>query len=329
MSASPGVAVELCSRVLAGERRGVARAITLLESQRPDHRELAIEILEGLGAHAGGAHRVGITGSPGVGKSSFIETLGLTLIAKGYRPAVLAVDPSSPVSGGSILGDKTRMEKLSREPGALIRPSPSGGVPGGVAERTREAVIVCEAAGYDVVLIETVGVGQSELAVSSMVDVFCVLLQPGAGDELQGIKRGVLELADLLLVNKSDGELVELAARTRADYERALQLLRPPSRHWMPRVVSVSARTGEGVDEFWSQVLEHRRVQESSGEWRERRSRQVRAWLWRLVEDGVRARLRRDPLLKGRLRELERSVEAGSTTPMRAARELLDKLEIR
>ncbi|MFQ5696960.1 MAG: methylmalonyl Co-A mutase-associated GTPase MeaB [Myxococcota bacterium] len=329
MSGSFEDAADLCRRVLAGERRGVARAITLLESQRPEHREQAAEILDALGAHAGGAQRVGLTGSPGVGKSSFIETLGLSLVQGGHRVAVLAVDPSSPVSGGSILGDKTRMEKLAREPRAFIRPSPSGGALGGVAERTREAVIVCEAAGYDVVLIETVGVGQSELAVSSMVDLFCVLLQPGAGDELQGIKRGVLELADLLVVNKCDGEQVELAARTRRDYEHALQLLRPPSRHWRPKVLSASAQTGEGVREFWEQVLEHRRIQEASGERRESRSRQARSWLWRLVEEGVRARFDRDPRLHERLRALEQSVGEGRVTPMRAAAELLEKLQIR
>ncbi len=246
---------EFCDGVLAGDRRSVAKTITLLESRRADHRELGQEVLARLVPHTGAARRIGITGPPGVGKSSFIETLGLELLSGGHKVAVLAVDPSSPLSGGSILGDKTRMERLAREDNAYIRPTPSGGTLGGVSYRTREAMLVCEAAGYDIVLVETVGVGQSEFEVRSMVDFFCVLLQPGAGDELQGIKKGVLELADLLVVNKADGEHRDEAERTRAEYAHALGLLRPSSEHWTPRVQLASALTGDGIDAVWQAVL--------------------------------------------------------------------------
>jgi LAO/AO transport system kinase len=310
--------------VLAGDRRSVAKTITLLESRRPEHLELGREILEALVPRSGRAIRVGITGSPGVGKSSFIEALGMRLLERGYRLAVLAVDPSSPLSGGSILGDKTRMERLAREEGAFIRPSPSGGTLGGVAQRTREVMIVCEAAGYDVVLVETVGVGQSELEVASMVDFFSVLLQPGAGDELQGIKRGLLELADTLVVSKCDGEHKQLAELTRLDYTRALHLLRPPSPSWTPRVVTASALTGDGIEPFWELVLEHRAVLEEAGELERRRRDQARAWLWRLLDDGLEAAFRTHPEVSRRLAELERAVLASRVTPIQAARELLD-----
>jgi LAO/AO transport system kinase len=237
--------------VRGGDRRAIARTITWLESTRPDQAARGQAILEQLVPYTGGAQRVGITGPPGVGKSCFIEALGLHLIGQGHKVAVLAVDPSSPVTGGSILGDKTRMERLSREQAAFIRPSPSGGSLGGVAQRTREAMLVCEAAGFDVVLVETVGIGQSEVTVASMVDFFLVLLQPGAGDELQGIKKGVLELADALLVTKADGEQAAAAERARGEHSRALELLRPQSAHWQPRVLAASAQTGEGIDAAW------------------------------------------------------------------------------
>jgi LAO/AO transport system kinase len=313
-----------CQGVLAGDRRWVAKAITLLESTRPDHRALGQQVLERLVPHAGGAMRLGITGPPGVGKSSFIEALGLQLVAQGRRVAVLAVDPSSPVSGGSILGDKTRMERLARESAAFIRPSPSGGTLGGVAHRTREALLVCEAAGNDVVLVETVGVGQSEVEVHGMVDLFAVLLQPGAGDELQGLKRGVIELADVLVVNKADGALLESAERTRADYAGALHLLRPTQDGWTPRVLAASARSGEGLAAFWETALEHRAVLQASGRLEARRREQARAWLWRLLEDGLSDAFRADPEVATRLAGLEKEVERGEQSAPHAARQLLD-----
>jgi LAO/AO transport system kinase len=324
MSPATASASEYCQGVLAGDRRSVAKTITLLESRRPDHTSLGHEILERLVVRSGNAVRVGITGSPGVGKSSFIEALGMRLLAQDCRVAVLAVDPTSPVSGGSILGDKTRMERLAREEGAFIRPSPSGGTLGGVAHRTREAMLVCEAAGYDVVLVETVGVGQSELEVASMVDFFCVLLQPGAGDELQGIKRGLLELADALVVNKWDGEQRELAARTCGDYSQALLLLRPPSRSWTPRAVTASALTGDGIDGFWEMVLEHREALSSSGDLEARRRDQALAWLWRLLDDGLQNAFRGHEQVARRLPDLERAVRSRETAPLKAARALLD-----
>ncbi len=310
--------------VRAGDRRVIAKTITLLESRRADHRELGQEVLDALVPHTGGAVRVGITGPPGVGKSSFIETLGLELVASGKRLAVLAIDPSSPVSGGSILGDKTRMERLAREPAAYIRPTPSGGMLGGVAHRTREAMLVCEAAGFDVVIVETVGVGQSEVEVHSMVDLFAVLLQPGAGDELQGIKKGILELADVLVVNKADGELRAAAERTRVDHEHALSLLSASPTGWSPRVVCASALSGEGVGDFWRLVLEHREALTKSGELERRRRVQARAWLWRLLDDGLEAALRADTRVAARLPALETEVEHSRTSAPRAARLLLE-----
>jgi LAO/AO transport system kinase len=313
-----------CEGVLAGDRRWVAKAITLLESTRPDHRELGQQVLERLVPHAGRSLRIGITGPPGVGKSSFIEALGLLLVEQGRRVAVLAVDPSSPVSGGSILGDKTRMERLARDPRAFIRPSPSGGTLGGVAHRTREALIVCEAAGHDVSIVETVGVGQSEVEVHGMVDLFTVLLQPGAGDELQGLKRGVIELADVLVVNKADGALKEQAERTRADYAAALHLLRPAQDGWTPRVLAASARTGDGLAAFWETVLEQREAMTRSGRFAARRREQTRAWLWRLLEDGLADAFRTDPEVAARLATLEKDVERGEQSAPNAARQLLE-----
>ncbi len=315
---------EFCDGVLAGDRRSVAKTITLLESQRADHRELGQEVLDRLVPSTGAARRVGITGPPGVGKSSLIETLGLRLLESGHKVAVLAVDPSSPVSGGSILGDKTRMERLSREEGAYIRPTPSGGTLGGVSHRTREAMLVCEAAGYDVVLVETVGVGQSEVEVASMVDFFCVLLQPGAGDELQGIKKGVLELADSLVVHKADGDNLAAAERTRADYTQALGLLQPSSARWTPRVLTASAKTGDGIDAFWQVVLEHHELLEANGEREARRREQARAWLWRLLRDGLDLAFREHAGMLERIAEFERDVEAQKLTAPHAARALLD-----
>ena len=310
--------------VRRGDRRLLAKTITLLESRRQDHAALGQAVLEELVAETGGAVRIGVTGTPGVGKSSFIEAFGLHLTGLGRRVAVLAVDPSSPRSGGSILGDKTRMERLAQDPRAFIRPSPSGGSLGGVAHRTRETLLLCEAAGFDVVIVETVGVGQSEVAVASMVDFFALLLQPGAGDELQGIKKGVLELADALIVNKADGELLDAARRARTAYRRGLELLRPASPNWRPPVLLVSALTGSGIEKVWETVLEHRRVLAASGELEARRREQARAWLWTLVGEGLERALREHPAVAREIPRLEAEVQERKTTPAAAARALLD-----
>ena len=307
-----------------GDRRAIARTITLLESTRPDQSTLGQAILDALVHETGGAIRVGVTGPPGVGKSTFIEALGLHLLAKKHRVAVLAVDPSSPVSGGSILGDKTRMERLAQDDRAFIRPSPSGGSLGGVAQRTREAMLVCEAAGYDVVLVETVGIGQSEIAVHSMVDFFLVLVQPGAGDELQGLKKGVLELADALVVTKADGEQRAGAERARADHARALEILRAPSPSWRPRVLIASASSGEGIPEVWAMVEEHDAAVSASGEREARRREQARAWMWNLVDLGLQDAFRSHPEVARQVPALEREVEASRITPSAAARTLLE-----
>ncbi len=327
MTRRPGAALDpaaLAQSVRAGDRRALARAITLIESTRDDHRVVARELLDLLVSASGGAIRIGITGAPGVGKSTFIEAFGLALLAMGQRVAVLAVDPSSPVTGGSILGDKTRMERLAQEPGAFIRPSPSGGSPGGVAHRTREALLVCEAAGHDVVIVETVGVGQSEVAVASMVDSFVVLLQPGAGDELQGVKKGVIELADLIVVNKADGENEKAAARTRQQYQNALDLLRGHAAGWRPRVLCASALAGSGIRQVWETIGAHRRALDASGEFAARRRRQARSWMWSLVEEGLSAMFRATPAVAAQVPGLERDVEAQQLTPAAAATRLLD-----
>jgi LAO/AO transport system kinase len=324
-AATPAESPEaLCEAVRRGDRRALARTITWLESTRPDLAARGQAILERLVGATGGARRVGITGPPGVGKSTFIEALGLFLIGRGHRVAVLAVDPSSPLTGGSILGDKTRMERLAREEAAFIRPSPSGGTLGGVAQRTREALLACEAAGFDVVLVETVGIGQSEVAVASMVDFFLVLAQPGAGDALQGIKKGLLELADGIVVTKADGEQAAAAVRARAAHTEALSLLRASSPHWRPRVLAASAHTGQGIEAVWEMVEAHRAALGAAGELEARRREQARAWMWSLVEEGLRAAFRRHPGVAGRIAELEREVAAQRTTPAAAARELLD-----
>jgi len=268
-------------------RAGLARAITRIESKRAEHRAEALALLESLMDRTGGAIRVGITGVPGVGKSTFVEALGCMLCERGHRVAVLAVDPSSVRSGGSILGDKTRMERLSRHPNAFIRPSPTGGTLGGVAGRTRESMLLCEAAGYDVVLVETVGIGQSELSVASMTDTFLVLMLAGAGDELQGIKRGLMEVADVLVVNKADGDNLVKAKRAATTYSAALHLLHHSS-VWEPKVSTASALNGEGIDDAWQIVLDHRATIELSTKRRE----QARAWLWSLVDEGQRERVR-------------------------------------
>lgn len=307
-----------------GDRRALAKAITLLESTRAEHAEEGRALLEALVHDTGGGVRVGLTGPPGVGKSTFVEALGLELIEAGHRVAVLAVDPTSPVSRGSILGDKTRMPRLAQREEAFIRPSPSGGSLGGVAQRTREALLLCEAAGFDVVIVETVGIGQSEVAVRSMVDFFAVMLQPGAGDSLQGLKKGVLELADALVVSKADGEQKALAERTRVEHVHALQLLRSPSESWETPVLAVSGRSGEGVQGFWETVLEHRRTLEASGELEARRREQAREWMWALAREGLERAFREHPGVAERIPRVEREVTEAETTPAAAARALLE-----
>jgi LAO/AO transport system kinase len=310
-------------RVLSGDRRALARAITLIESRRADHQEQAERLVERLLPATGKAARLGISGTPGAGKSTFIEALGRHVIEQGHRIAVLAVDPSSRRSGGSILGDKTRMQRLAQAPEAFVRPSPAGGTLGGVTRRTREAALVCEAAGFDVVVIETVGVGQSEGAVADMVDCFLLLLAPGAGDELQGIKRGIVELADLVVVNKADGELLAAARRAMADYRAALQLLRPPTPAWTPEVLACSALREEGIDAVWQAVLRQRRALEDSGELAAKRRAQTRSWLWAEVQAGLQDALTTDPAIAGLLAHLEIAVDEGRLLPPQAARALI------
>ncbi len=312
---------DLAEAVLAGDRRALARALTLVESTRPDHRAQADALLHLLLPATGKAVRVGISGAPGVGKSTFIEALGLMLAEAGKKIAVIAVDPSSEVSGGSILGDKTRMEKLARHPNAFIRPTPSGGALGGVARRTRETLLVMEAAGYETALVETVGVGQSETAVAEMTDSFLLLLAPAGGDELQGIKKGIVELADLLVVTKADGDLIPAAERARADYVAALAILASGA-GWQPPVLSCSSATGQGVPEVWQAILRHRDAMGPEG-LAHKRSAQARRWMWREVEDGLLAALKADPEVAARLAPLERAVGAGRSTPAEAAQELL------
>jgi len=308
--------------VLAGEVRPLARVITLLESTRADHRARAQSVLDVLAPHAGRSIRIGISGAPGVGKSTFIEALGIALIGAGHRVAVLAVDPTSSVTGGSILGDKTRMERLAREPNAFIRPSPTSGALGGVAERTREAILVCEAAGYDVVIVETVGVGQSEVAVASMVDVFALLQLPNAGDDLQAMKKGVVELADIIVVNKADIDpaAAESAAR---QIRMALSILRPASPGWQPPVMALSALQAAGIAEFWRQIERHRDAMRASGAFEARRRGQALDWMWSLLDAGLRARFRADPAVRRELDGLGAAVGEGRVTPVAAAARLL------
>jgi LAO/AO transport system kinase len=313
---------ELARQVFDGDRRALARAITLVESTRADHRADAEALLAEVLPHAGGAVRVGISGAPGAGKSTFIEALGTHVVDHGHRVAVLAVDPSSTRSGGSILGDKTRMEQLTRSPNAFVRPSPTGGTLGGVARRTREALLLCEAAGFDVVLVETVGVGQSEVKVAAMVDLFLVLVAPGGGDELQGLKRGIMELADLVVVNKADGELAAVAAHTAADYAAALHLVRPRLPAWTPRVLSCSALTGAGIPEVWEAVAEFRAA--IADDLPALRAAQSREWMWSEVTDSLLEALSADPETAALARRLEAEVAGGSTTPTAAARAVVE-----
>ncbi|PLY15747.1 MAG: methylmalonyl Co-A mutase-associated GTPase MeaB [Sedimenticola sp.] len=314
----------LASDLLAGKRRALSQAITLVESTRADHRGQAVALLQRLAPHAGNALRLGISGVPGAGKSTFIEAFGNHILDQGHRLAVLAVDPSSAVSGGSILGDKTRMEELSRRREAFIRPSPAGKTLGGVTRRTRETLLLCEAVGFDVVIVETVGVGQSETAVADMTDMFLLLLLPGGGDDLQGIKRGIMELADLLLVNKAYGDMQAAANHSAADYIRALRLLHPRTRNWQVPVKTCSALRGIGIAEAWELVCQYRDTLSASGEWSERRAQQARAWMWAETAESLIAALREDERIQHRLPELEQAVMAGRLPPTLAAAELIE-----
>jgi GTPase len=317
------VDIEALARDLrAGSRAALARAITLIESRRGDHQAAARELVQALLPDTGKAVRVGITGSPGVGKSTTIDVLGMMLIERGHRIAVLAVDPSSARSGGSILGDKTRMARLSAADAAFIRPSPASGTLGGVAAKTREAMLLCEAAGFDVMLVETVGIGQSETAVCDMTDFFLALMLPGAGDELQGIKKGLVELADMIAVNKADGDNVKRANLAAAEYRGALHILTPRSEHWQVPVETYSALTGTGIAQLWQKILDHRTAMNASGEFAARRRQQQVKWMYTMLEQRLMARLRADPAIRARVKQTEALVADGRVTPALAAEQI-------
>jgi LAO/AO transport system kinase len=312
----------LTKELRAGNRASLARAITLIESRRSDHQAIARDLVQALLPASGKAIRVGITGSPGVGKSTTIDTLGHFLIEGGHKVAVLAVDPSSARTGGSILGDKTRMARLAASDSAYIRPSPASGTLGGVAAKTREAMLLCEAAGFDVILVETVGIGQSETAVSDMTDFFLALMLPGAGDELQGIKKGLVELADMIAINKADGDNLKRAQHAAAEYRSALHILSPRSEHWRPPVVTYSALTGAGIAELWQRILDHRTAMTASGDFAARRREQQVKWMWSMLEQRMLARLRADASTRAKVKKIEAEVAGGRIAPSLAAEQV-------
>ena len=310
--------------ILAGDRALLSQAITIIESSRPVHQELAAEIIRACLPHSGKSVRIGITGVPGVGKSSFIEALGTRITASGSRLAVLAIDPSSERSGGSIMGDKTRMEDLSADPNAFIRPSPSGGSLGGVARKTRETIILCEACGFDVIFIETVGVGQSETTVHSMVDFFLLLMLAGAGDELQGIKRGIMEMADMIAITKADGSNLDKAGHALSDYKNALHLFPPSDSGWTPEVMTCSALEGRGLDEIWGSVREYVRFTGENGYFSRHRSLQARYWMYEFIDESLRSHFYARPGIREKLQSLENEVLSGSKSSFHAATEILE-----
>ena len=319
---------DLARGIRARERAVIARAITLIESRRGDHQKAARRLVQELLPLTGKAIRVGITGVPGVGKSTTIDALGTFLTSKGHKVAVLAVDPSSTRSGGSILADKTRMPRLSSDANAFVRPSPSSGTLGGVAAKTRESMLICEAAGYDVVLVETIGTGQSETMVADMTDFFLVLMLPGAGDELQGLKKGVSEIADMIAINKADGDNIKRAQAAAAEYRAALHILNPRSPSWSPPVVTYSALTEAGIAELWDSILDHRQRMGKAGELDARRQEQQVKWMWAMLEERVFARLKSNPALKAKLPRIEAAVAAGRMSPALAVEEIASLLDV-
>ena len=325
-SISSADVARLARGIRAGDRAVLSRAITLIESKRADHRRSAAALMQALVGATGKAVRVGITGAPGVGKSTTIDALGTMLTKQGRKVAVLAVDPSSRRTGGSILADKTRMARLANDANAFIRPSPASGTLGGVAARTRETMLLCEAAGYDVVLVETIGVGQSEIAVADMTDFFLLLMLPGAGDELQGLKKGVVELADMIAVNKADGDNVARAKAAAAEYRAALHILTPRSANWSPPVVTYSALTGEGVAALWAHILDHREKLTAAGELASRRAEQQVKWMWAMLEERLFAPLRSDRAIKAALASIEAEVAAGTLAPAAAVDKIVGML---
>lgn len=315
---------DIAAGVRTGNVRSLAKAITLIESRNLDHSLAATTLLDELLPDTGNSIRIGISGVPGAGKSTFIEAFGMHLLSLGHKVAVLAVDPSSQLSGGSILGDKTRMEELARESGAFIRPSPAGETLGGVARKTRETMLVCEAAGYDVIIVETVGVGQSEITVASMVDFFLLLQLPNAGDELQGIKRGVMEIADAIVINKAEGDNRPRAELARQQYANALHMLKPKSLNWQVPALLCSALHNEGIDEVWSTIEDFASRMRQSGELEKKRNLQASDWMWTLLMDDLKEMFMRDRNVEGLVEQVQEAVAAGVTTPSAAARRLLE-----
>jgi LAO/AO transport system kinase len=316
-------AAEHAAGVVSGDRAKLARAITLIESRNAAHQAMAQDLLMQLLPRTGTSLRIGISGLPGAGKSTFIDAFGSMLTAQGHKVAVLAVDPTSSRTGGSILGDKTRMVRLATDPNAFIRPSPTGGTLGGVARTTRESILLCEAAGFDVVLVETVGVGQSEITVAEMVDFFLVLMIAGGGDDLQGIKKGVLEIADMIAITKADDGNEQRAELTANDYRHAMRIITPASANWTPPVVTISATANKGLDALWAKIQQYRTTMTGSGEWAEKRRTQQIRWMWSLVDDRLMARMRSQPAVKALIPQLEKDIGAGRVTPVVAMERLL------